>query len=181
MAAGGRGCDAPRRVEIIPPAIDPLSPKNLAPPVELARTVLAWIGIDLTRPLATQVSRFDPWKDPLGVIRAYRVARQRHPELQLALVGSMALDDPRGWSIYEEIEREIEGDPLVHAFTNMSGVGNIEVNAFQQLSNVIVQKSIREGSAWWSPRRCGRGRRWSQDARAGSRPGALPPASAPPG
>lgn len=133
------------RVEIIPPAIDPLSPKNFPLPDTIARQVLDWIGIKTNRPLITQVSRFDAWKDPLGVIAAYRVARDEIPDLQLALAGSMALDDPEGWDVFRQIEAESAHDPLIHVFTNLTGVGNIEVNAFQTLSDVIVQKSIREG------------------------------------
>jgi trehalose synthase len=133
------------RVELVPPAIDPLSPKNLDLSDEVARQVLAWIGIELDLPLVTQVSRFDPWKDPLGVIAAYRLAREEVPELRLALAGSMALDDPEGWEIYGRIAAEAEADPGIHVFTNLTGVGNIEVNAFQRLSDVVVQKSIREG------------------------------------
>lgn len=133
------------RVEFVPPAIDPLSPKNLDIGELTARQVLSWIGVDLDRPLVTQVSRFDPWKDPLGVIAAYRLAREEVPGLQLALAGSMALDDPEGWEIYREIRSAGEADPLIHVFTNLTGVGNIEVNAFQRLSQVVVQKSIREG------------------------------------
>lgn len=133
------------RVEIIPPAIDPLSPKNLPLPEDMARQILDWIGIELDRPLITQVSRFDPWKDPLGVIAAYRLTRQTIPNAQLALVGSMALDDPEGWEVYRQIQAACAQDPLIHLFTNLNGVGNIEVNAFQRLSQVIVQKSLREG------------------------------------
>lgn len=133
------------RVEIIPPAIDPLSPKNFALPAAIAHEVLEWIGIKTTEPLITQVSRFDAWKDPLGVIAAYREVRQEIPEAQLALVGSMALDDPEGWEVYRQIQEESARDPLIHLFTNLTGVGNIEVNAFQSLSDVIVQKSLREG------------------------------------
>ncbi len=133
------------RVEIIPPAIDPESPKNLELEPGLARRVLQWIGVDLERPLITQVSRFDPWKDPLGVIAAYRLARQEVPDLQLALVGSMALDDPEGWEIYHQVQEVARRDPGVYIFTNLTGVSNIEVNAFQRLSRVILQKSIREG------------------------------------
>ena len=132
-------------VAIIPPAIDPLSPKNLPLSRLTAHQVLDWIGVRLDRPLVTQVSRFDPWKDPLGVIRAYRLAREEVPKLQLALVGSMALDDPEGWDLYREIQAEAGDDPDVHVFTNLTGVGNIEVNAFQRLSSVVLQKSIREG------------------------------------
>jgi trehalose synthase len=133
------------RIELIPPAIDPLSPKNLPLAESTARQVLDWIGIELSRPIVTQISRFDPWKDPLGVIAAYRLAREEVPNLQLALAGAMALDDPEGWDVYREIRIASEGDPLIHVFTNLTGVGNIEVNAFQRLSDVCIQKSIREG------------------------------------
>jgi trehalose synthase len=133
------------RIVTLPPAIDPLSPKNLPLPEELARHILEWIGVRLSRPLVTQISRFDPWKDPLGVIAAYRRVRAHIPDLQLAMVGSLALDDPEGWDVYREIRDATAGDNLIHVFTNLVGVGNIEVNAFQSLSNVVIQKSIREG------------------------------------
>jgi trehalose synthase len=133
------------RVQIIPPAIDPLSPKNMPIPDSTARQVLDWIGVRLNRPLITQVSRFDSWKDPLGVIEAYKLVREEIPNLQLALVGSMALDDPEGWDIYNEVQSASGQEALIHVFTNLTGVGNIEVNAFQRLSDVVVQKSIREG------------------------------------
>jgi trehalose synthase len=133
------------RVETIPPAIDPLSPKNMELDAATASQILDWIGVDLPGRLVTQVSRFDPWKDPLGVIEAYRLVRQELGELQLALVGSMALDDPEGWEVYREVSEAAAGDPLIHLYTNLTGVGNVEVNAFQRLSEVVVQKSIREG------------------------------------
>ncbi len=133
------------RIEVIPPAIDPESPKNFPLDTELAQRVLGGLGIDLALPLIVQVSRFDPWKDPLGVIAAYRIVRDAVPDLQLALVGSMALDDPEGWEIYRQIQQEVDDDPQIHVATNLTGVGNIEVNAFQRLADVVVQKSIREG------------------------------------
>ncbi len=133
------------RTEIIPPAIDPESPKNLHLSARLAARVVEWIGVETRRPLITQISRFDEWKDPLGVVEAYRLVRELVPDLQLALVGSMALDDPEGWRVYREIQREVEVDPDIHVFTNLTGVGNVEVNAFQRLADVVVQKSIREG------------------------------------
>src|SRR5579864_473591 len=134
-----------QQVVVIPPAIDPESPKNVELDGELARRILGWIGIEAGRPLVTQISRFDPWKDPLGVIAAYRLVRSEVPDCQLALVGSMALDDPEGWEVYRQIEEASRGDPQIHLFTNLSGVGNIEVNAFQRLASVAIQKSIREG------------------------------------
>ncbi len=132
-------------VDVIAPAIDPLSPKNLDLPPSLARQLLNWVGVRLDHPLITQVARFDPWKDPMGVIAAYRLVREELPDLQLALAGSMALDDPEGWEIYRQIREEARADPLIHVFSNLTGVSNVEVNAFQRLSNVVVQKSIREG------------------------------------
>ncbi len=133
------------RVETIPPAIDPLSPKNMELDEATASQILDWIGVEVPGRMITQVSRFDPWKDPLGVIDAYRLVRQEVPGLQLALVGSMALDDPEGWDVYREVSGAAGEDPLIHIFTNLTGVGNVEVNAFQRLSEVVVQKSIREG------------------------------------
>jgi trehalose synthase len=133
------------RVEVIAPAIDPLSPKNLELDLDTARQILDWIGVQLPGRLVTQVSRFDAWKDPLGVLAAYRLAREEIPELQLALVGSMALDDPEGWGVYRQVAEHAGADRQIHLFTNLTGVGNVEVNAFQRLSEVVVQKSIREG------------------------------------
>jgi trehalose synthase len=92
-----------------------------------------------------QVSRFDPWKDPLGVIDAYRVVQQRRPDVQLALVGSMASDDPEGWDFYNETLAHADGDPDIHILNNFNNVGAIEVNAFQSLAQVMIQKSTREG------------------------------------
>jgi trehalose synthase len=133
------------RVATIAPAIDPLSPKNIELDTATARQILDWIGIEIPGRLITQVSRFDPWKDPLGVIDAYRLVREQIPDLQLALVGSMALDDPEGWDVYRQVSDAANQDPLIHVNTNLTGVGNVEVNAFQRLSEVVVQKSIREG------------------------------------
>jgi trehalose synthase len=133
------------RVAIVPPAIDPLSPKNIELQEQTARQIIEWIGVDPATRLITQVSRFDPWKDPLGVLAAYRIAREQVGDLQLAMVGSMALDDPEGWDVYRQLGEAAHGDPLIHLYTNVTGVGNVEVNAFQRLSSVMVQKSVREG------------------------------------
>lgn len=133
------------RVAFIPPAIDPLSTKNMDLPREVCHRALGEMGIDLHRPLLLQVSRFDPWKDPIGVIRAYRLVKEKVPGVQLAMVGAMAGDDPQGWDILEKINAEALKDPDLYVFTNMTGVGNMEVNAFQRSANVVLQKSIREG------------------------------------
>ncbi len=95
------GAQLPQCV-IWPPAIDPLLPKNMALSPEDAAYIVDQFGIDVDRPLLTQVSRFDPWKDPLGVIDAYRAVKHVVPDVQLALVGSMAHDDPEGWDFYNQ-------------------------------------------------------------------------------
>ncbi len=139
-----RGWSGPFMV-FIPPAIDPLAPKNRALPRYLCREVVAEFGADLSRPMILQVSRFDPWKDPLGVIAAYRLVKRELPEVQLILIGSMAEDDPEAWEIYKTIREEDEKDPDLYTFTNLSGVHAHEVNAFQRMSDVVIQKSLREG------------------------------------
>ena len=97
------------------------------------------------RPMMCQVSRFDPWKDPLGVIDAYRIVKEERPDVQLALVGSMASDDPEGWDFSNSTLAHAEGDPDIHILNNFNNVGKIEVNAFQSLSDVVIQKSTQEG------------------------------------
>ncbi|HTJ84634.1 MAG TPA: glycosyltransferase [Polyangiaceae bacterium] len=134
-----------RRTAFIAPAIDPLSTKNMELTDELCREVIANAGVDTNRPLVVQVSRFDPWKDPMGVIEAYRIAAREVPGLQLALVGAMAGDDPEGWQILKRIEEETSDDDDIYVFTNLAGVGNMEVNAFQRAASLVIQKSLREG------------------------------------
>lgn len=99
-----------KRVAFIPPAIDPLATKNMDLPIDLCKRAMADSGIDLNRPLLVQVSRFDPWKDPLGVIQAYRLVKEAVPGIQLALIGGMAGDDPEGWRLLEQIEEEAAAD-----------------------------------------------------------------------
>jgi trehalose synthase len=129
----------------IEPAIDPLTSKNHVLPGYLARATVEELGVDLARPLLLQVSRFDPWKNPLGVIEAWRRAREAIPELQLALVGSMAGDDPEGWAVYSGVEQAMRGEDAGFLFTDQMGVAGHEVNALQRTADVAVQLSIREG------------------------------------
>jgi trehalose synthase len=133
------------KVEIVPPAIDPLSPKNMALSPEDAAFVCDQFGVDVDRPLMCQVSRFDPWKDPLGVIDAYRIVKNEHPGVQLALVGSMATDDPEGWDFFQKTHEHAAGDEDIKILNNLNNVGAIEVNAFQSQADVLLQKSTREG------------------------------------
>lgn len=129
----------------IPPSIDPLSVKNRPVSEDTVHEVLAAYGIDPARPIVTQVSRFDPWKDPLGVIDAYRLVKEEIPELQLIMAGSLAHDDPEGMRYLDLTEEHRGGDHDIHLLTNLQGVGDLQVSVFQQASAAIVQKSTREG------------------------------------
>jgi trehalose synthase len=134
-----------KTVAIWPPAIDPLQPKNMALSAEDAAYIVDQFGVDVDRPLLVQVSRFDPWKDPLGVIDAYRLVKRHIPDVQLALVGSMAHDDPEGWDYYNRTVAHADGDPDIFILSNMNNIGAVEVNAFQVHARAVIQKSIREG------------------------------------
>lgn len=133
------------RIALIQPAIDPLSTKNMDLPIALCRAAIAAYGIDVTRPLLVQVARFDPWKDPMGVIEVYQAVKREIPTVQLALIGSMAGDDPEGWELLDRVQEEAMRDHDLFVFTNLGGVGNMDVNAFQRGGDVAIQKSIREG------------------------------------
>ena len=133
------------KVSIMPPAIDPLSPKNIPLTRQLCDKIVSWVGVATDRPLITQVSRFDPWKDPLGVIDVYRKVKESVPGLQLALLGHLAADDPQGWEIYNQVSVASREDPDIYLFTNFTAASSIEVNAFQRHSDVVIQKSIKEG------------------------------------
>lgn len=137
----------PERTVAFPPAIDPFTAKNRRLPLEEARARLACLGIDCGRPLVTQVSRFDAWKDPLGVVDAYRLARRRVPGLQLALVGALtAIDDPEGAEVWRSLSSYAGDEPDIHIYPEPEvGGDETTVNAFQTASNVVVQKSVREG------------------------------------
>jgi len=134
-----------KEVAIIPPSIDPLSDKNKPLPDTTILSVLNRYDVDPEKPIITQVSRFDPWKDPLGVIDVYRLVKKKIPDAQLLLIGSMAPDDPEGWIYFERTARYAGADYDIHLLTDLVGVHDIEVNAFQRASNVVLQKSLREG------------------------------------
>jgi trehalose synthase len=130
-------------VAIIPPAIDPLNPKNVRMSDEQVAALVSARHVDPMRPLLTQVSRFDPWKDPLGVIEVYRAVSQHVPSVQLALLGALAHDDPEGELYYQRTLEAAGNDPNIHVLMNAAGAA--EVNAFQRSAAVVLQKSLREG------------------------------------
>lgn len=141
---------APEFAQVLPitqymihPAIDPLAEKNREMDPGEIEAVLTRLGITNDRPIVTQVSRFDRLKDPVGVIRAYRLAR-RTVECQLVLAGGGATDDPEGAAVLEEVRQAADGDPLIHIL-ELPPFSDREINALQRASAVVVQKSLREG------------------------------------
>ncbi|NPV58044.1 MAG: glycosyltransferase [Actinobacteria bacterium] len=129
----------------IPPSIDPLSAKNIIPEKRVQSDIARRYGVDETRPIMLQVSRFDPWKDPLGLVDCYRMVKEKHRDVQLVYLASMADDDPEGWHYYEKTADYSAGDPDIFLLSNQQGVGNVEVSAFQAMADVVLQKSLREG------------------------------------
>jgi len=134
-----------KNLTFITPSIDPLSEKNWPMDLDKARGIISRFGVDTERPLVSQISRFDPWKDPLGVIEAYKLVKKEFPSVQLALVGSMATDDPEGWEYLYHTLRRAGEDYDIKVVTNFNGITGREVNAFQTASDLVLQKSIREG------------------------------------
>lgn len=126
---------------VIPPAIDPLSEKNRPMKSYEIDRILQQNGIDIKLPIIAQISRFDPWKDPLGVIKAFNLVRKKH-KCQLVLLGSHASDDPESEKIFAEVFRTAEKEKNI---TLISLQSDTLVNALQREAAVIVQKSLREG------------------------------------
>jgi trehalose synthase len=142
FSAPGFSQKLPIRQFLISPSIDPLSDKNKDLPQETIDAVLNKYGIVPDKPIITQISRFDRLKDPLGVIEAYRQVK-KYIDCQLILAGGAASDDPEGIQVLEEVMARAKGDPDAHIL--LLPQNDIEVNALQRASTVILQKSLKEG------------------------------------
>lgn len=128
---------------LIAPSIDPLSDKNKELPEEKINAIFEQFGIDRSRPVVTQISRFDYLKDPPGVIQAYKIAKE-HIDMQLVLAGGGATDDPEGPLIMQRVKEEAEEDRDIFVLF-LPPSSDIEINALQRGSTVVLQKSLREG------------------------------------
>ncbi len=125
------------------PCIDPLSEKNQPLDESFVKRVCSDFHIDQSRPIVTQISRFDRLKDPVGVVEAFKLAR-KYVDCQLVLAGGGASDDPEGAVVLNEVREAVGGDPDV-IILNLPPWSALEINAIQQASTVVVQKSIKEG------------------------------------
>jgi trehalose synthase len=128
---------------LVSPSIDPLSEKNRELGAEEIEAVCARFGLDRTRPIVTQISRFDYLKDPVGVIRAYRLAKD-HIDCQLVLAGGGATDDPEGAKVLDDVREAAANDPDIFVLL-LPPASDLEINALQRASSVVLQKSLREG------------------------------------
>ncbi|MCD6247446.1 MAG: glycosyltransferase [Candidatus Diapherotrites archaeon] len=134
-------CPLPGRCSIIYPSIDPLSPKNKELSEKQIEKQLRGHSIDMDKPIVAQISRFDKWKDPLGVLKAFEIVRKRF-DCKLVLLGNLADDDPEGEIIYNQVVKEAEKLKDVHVILEYN---DLLVNALQRASSVVLQKSIKEG------------------------------------
>jgi len=127
------------------PAIDPLDDKNRDLEDVYVEEIFAKYEVPRDKPIVTQISRYDPWKDPVGVVRAFKMAR-KYVDCRLLLVGDKAADDPESEKILAEVREEAGNDPDIHILLFNPSIAT-EINAFQRGSDLILQKSIREGFA----------------------------------
>jgi trehalose synthase len=134
----------PHTQYLIPPSIDPLSEKNIDLDETEIRDVQKRFEIDPERPMIVQVSRFDRFKDPLGVIQAYRIAKDFTPGLQLVLAGGSASDDPEGEAVLQEVKSAAGDDPDLHILL-LPPDAHRTINALQRAADIVVQKSVKEG------------------------------------
>lgn len=128
---------------LVAPTIDPLADKNRELEPEFVSGVLDKFGIDASRPIVSQISRFDRLKDPLGVIQAYKMVK-KYRDCQLVLAGGGASDDPEGSVVYAEVQEAAKGDSDIFLL-NLPPWSHLEINALQRASTIVVQKSLREG------------------------------------
>jgi trehalose synthase len=136
--------ELPHPQYLVPPSIDPLSEKNMELPPEAVPHIREKYGIDPKRPLILQVSRFDRFKDPLGVIHAYHLAKRFVPSIQLVLAGGGATDDPEGETVLQEVREAAGSDPDINVLLLPSDAHR-EINALQRAADIVLQKSIKEG------------------------------------
>ncbi|KPJ55406.1 hypothetical protein AMJ47_00900 [Parcubacteria bacterium DG_72] len=142
--------DIAKKSVVFAPAINPFTEKNMAMKESLAKEILESFGINTKKPLIVQVSRFDPFKDPIGVIKAYKIAKKKIPNLQLALAGLfLAHDDPEAMRVFKQVEKIAGDDNDIFLFSNPNHLGSLRVdrfvNACQTGADVVLQKSIKEG------------------------------------
>lgn len=129
---------------IVAPSIDPLQPKNQPLSQAQASSLLMNIGVDMSRPFVTQISRYDQFKDPIGVVEMYRYAVKQLPELQLVMLGNYATDDPEGDTVFRNVKQAARDLKSALILVNIEN-NELIVNALQSRATAVIQYSSREG------------------------------------
>ena len=165
----------PHPIYLIPPSIDPISDKNMELSKEEINDVYSRFELDPNRPLILQVSRFDYFKDPLGVIEAYRLAKKFKHGLQLVLAGGGAPDDPEGEAVLHQVRTAAENDPDLHILY-LPADSHRTINGLQRAADIVLQKSLREGfgltvsEALWKSKTSHWGKLWGHSSSGGELP-----------
>ncbi|MCP4633279.1 MAG: glycosyltransferase [candidate division Zixibacteria bacterium] len=134
----------PHPIYLIPPSIDPLHEKNVELSNDEIKSLCRRFDFDFERPLIVQISRFDRFKDPVGVIEAYQLTKKFIPDIQLVLAGGEADDDPEGKMVLEEVRTAAADDPDIHILL-LPGAAHRIINALQRAADIVIQKSVKEG------------------------------------
>jgi len=136
--------EMPHPLYLVPPSIDPLSEKNMELDSSEIGSTYSRFGLDPDRLIALQVSRFDRFKDPIGVVQAYRLAKSFTPSLQLVLAGGSATDDPEGEAVLNDVRKAAADDPDIHVLL-LPPDAHRTINGLQRIADIVLQKSTREG------------------------------------
>ncbi len=141
---------SPKKIRIVHPAIDPFSEKNRFLKTTQAKEILAFLGINPEKPILSQIARFDPWKDPLSTLKAYYLAKNKYPQIQLVLASiHQAKDDPQAKEMFKKIKKHAKGDPDIFLFSKPEQIREISndlfVNALNTATTIFIHKSIKEG------------------------------------
>jgi trehalose synthase len=129
---------------VIHPAIDPIAVKNKPVSESKIAKFIEKFGINVKKPIISQVSRFDPWKDPIGVVKVFERVKKKM-DCQLVLLGQFATDDPEGQKVFQALEKKVDKSPYKEDIKLLIVDNAFLVNCLQRASSVVIQKSLKEG------------------------------------
>jgi trehalose synthase len=136
-------------IHTIPPAIDPLAPRNMDLSEDALSSVMERYGVDVHWPIIAQIAPFDENNDPLGAIEVYRAVKERVPNVRLILSATLVPEDPALRTYFDRVVATAQDDPDIIVLTDYNSVGNVEINVFQRCANVVLQRAIHKGFGVW--------------------------------
>ena len=135
--------------KVIAPAVDPLGPRNMELSADATADILRRYGIDVERPLVSQVAPISEDSDALGALEVYRLMKQRTPELQMVLLATSPPDGAESYAYFDRVVREAADLADVHILSNLDDVGNVEINVVQRSSRAMMQRALQRGFGIW--------------------------------